>query len=132
MPPVPAADCRPRGMGARRHRITTGLITRWVPHQGGAVVRLGHLDFLDFSRLSFLDSRNHPQTAPMRSSHRPGWMMSDPMPGNFLAPADPDSLLLQHMIEESLQAGGAARMTSDAQMHADGHHLGLFCPFAQH
>jgi hypothetical protein len=28
---------------------------------GGAVVRLGHLDFLNFSRPSFLDPRNHPQ-----------------------------------------------------------------------
>jgi hypothetical protein len=31
---------------------------------GGAVVRLGQLDFLTFSRLSFLDPRNHPQ--PLR------------------------------------------------------------------
>src|SRR5262249_28766020 len=28
---------------------------------GGAVVCLRHLDFLTFSRLSFLDPRNHPQ-----------------------------------------------------------------------
>jgi hypothetical protein len=81
--------------------------------------RSAHLDFLDFSRL-FLDPRNRPQTAPMRSSHRPGWMMSDPVPGNFFAAVDSDILLLQHMIEKPLQAGGAARMTCDAQMHADG------------
>ena len=32
------------------------------------------------------------------------------------------------MIEEAFQASGAARMASDAQVHADGQHLGLFVP----
>jgi hypothetical protein len=36
------------------------------------------------------------------------------------------------MIEEAFQASGAARMASDAQVHADGQHLGLCCAFARH
>jgi len=60
------------------------------------------------------------------------WMMFDPVLRNFLSPGDPDIFLLDYIIEEALQAGGAAGMARNTQVEPNGHHLGLFCALAQH
>ena len=46
------------------------------------------------------------------------------MLGDFAAPADPDPVVAQDVIDETGKRGGARRLASETAMHSDGHHLG--------
>src|SRR5262245_12155286 len=48
----------------------------------------------------------------------------DPVPRDIDAPADPDALVLQHVIEKARQPRGASRSAGESHVQADGHHLG--------
>src|ERR687898_1112894 len=49
----------------------------------------------------------------------------DPVPGNVDPLGDPDSVVLLHVVEQPLEADGAAGMADHAHMHADRHHARL-------
>ena len=46
-----------------------------------------------------------------------------PVVGNLLTSADPNLVVLLHIIEETLQRAEAARAPQQAAVHPDGHHL---------
>src|ERR1700674_1460952 len=46
------------------------------------------------------------------------------MLGDFAAPADPDPVVAQDVIDETGKRGGARRLASGTAMHSDGRHLG--------
>ena len=46
------------------------------------------------------------------------------MLGDFAAPADPDPVVAQDVIDETGKRGGARRLASETAMHSDGHYLG--------
>src|SRR3984893_17076985 len=46
------------------------------------------------------------------------------MLGDFAAPADPNPVVAQDVIDETGKRGGARRLASETAMHSDGHHLG--------
>ncbi len=52
------------------------------------------------------------------------------MLGDFAAPADPDPVVAQDVIDETGKRGGARRLASETAMHSDGHHLGRLLALA--
>src|SRR3954465_8131378 len=50
-------------------------------------------------------------------------MNVDPMPRNLYSPADPDPLMLQHIIEKALQRLDSSRPPDDPAMQPDRQHL---------
>ena len=45
------------------------------------------------------------------------------MLGDLVAPADPDALMAQHVIDETGKRGGARGLAGETAMQSDGHHL---------
>ena len=45
------------------------------------------------------------------------------MLGDLVAPADPDALMAQDVIDETGKRGGARGLAGETAMHSDGHHL---------
>ena len=45
------------------------------------------------------------------------------MLGDLVAPADPDPVVAQDVIDETGKGGGASRLAGEAAMQSDGHHL---------
>src|SRR5258705_11680275 len=52
------------------------------------------------------------------------------MLGDFVAPADPDPVVAQDVIDETGKRGGARRLASETAIHSDGHHLGRLLALA--
>ena len=50
-----------------------------------------------------------------------GRMRGQPMPGDFLSPADPDPFLIQQVVEKARQGPGPGGMTADARVKTDAH-----------
>src|SRR3954447_22369992 len=50
-------------------------------------------------------------------------MLAPPMLGYFAAPADPDPVVAQDVVDETGKRGGARRLARDTAMQSDGRHL---------
>ena len=50
-------------------------------------------------------------------------MQAPPVLGDLVAPADPDPVVAQDVIDETRKRGGAPRLAGQTVMQSDGHHL---------
>src|SRR5882762_7042821 len=76
--------------------------------------------------------RTHPaaacSTPPVQSRAPPIRVRGDPMAGDIDAPANPNLLVLQNILEEALQRGNTAGPPGQPAVQAHRQHLGLIEP----